>query len=341
MNPISLQQIIPVLLSLTPVILFLGILKLLDSFKLLRMRDVLLAILIGTAAAMISYFINRFFLGTVKLNLKHYSQFDAPLIEETLKGMYIFYLIRANRVGFRIDIAIYGFALGAGFALVENVFYLHAITDSNPLLWIVRGFGTAIMHGGTTAIFGILAKTDVDQRQSAQFLSFFPGLAVAMILHAVYNHFILPPLIMTGLLILTLPVLFYLIFQQSERSTRRWLDIGFDTDQELLNIITTDKMSDSKIGLYLKSLKESYPAEVILDMICYMRLYLELSIKAKGMLMMREMGFDPEPDATLKPALEEMVFLEKSIGKTGMMTVSSFLSVRSQDIWQLKLLAQK
>ena len=107
------------------------------------------------------------------------------------------------------------------------------------------------------------------------------------------------------------------------------------------NIITTDKMSDSKIGLYLKSLKESYPSEVILDMICYMRIYLELSIKAKGMLMMREMGFHPEPDDTLKPALEELAFLEKSIGRTGMMTVSSFMSMRSQDIWQLKLLAQQ
>ncbi|NQT23885.1 PrsW family intramembrane metalloprotease [candidate division KSB1 bacterium] len=336
-----MQEITRVLVSLIPVILFLAILKLFDSFKLLKMRDILFAILLGATAAAMSYFINRFFLSTVKLDLNHYSQYDAPLIEETLKGMYIFFLIRANRVGFRIDIAIYGFALGAGFALVENIFYLQAITDSNLLLWIVRGFGTAIMHGGTTAIFGILAKTDVDQRQSMRFLSFFPGLAVAMIIHSIFNHFFLPPMIMTGILILTLPILFYLIFQQSERSTRQWLDIGFDTDQELLNIITTDKINDSKIGLYLKSLKESYPSEVILDMICYMRVYLELSIKAKGLLMMREMGFEPERDDTLKPALDELVFLEKSIGRTGMMIVSSFMSMRSQDIWQLKLLAQQ
>ena len=68
-----------------------------------------------------------------------------------------------RRVGFLVDAAVLGFAVGAGFALVENVVYLRAITDAPLGLWLVRGLGTAVMHGGTTAMFAMLARTLVDR----------------------------------------------------------------------------------------------------------------------------------------------------------------------------------
>ena len=196
------------------------------------------------------------------------------------------------------------------------------------------------MHGGTTAIFAIIAKNDVDQRGTTHFLSFFPGLATAMVIHAVFNHFFLPPLATTLLLIVVLPTLMVFIFKQSEKSTRDWLDVGFDTDQELLEILTTDKIGQSKIGIYLNSLKDSFPAEVVFDIICFMRTHLELSIKAKGIMLMKEAGLDPPMDPTIQPMLDELAFLEKSIGRTGKMTISSFMSTDSKDIWQLKMLAE-
>lgn len=82
----------------------------------------------------------------------------APVIEELLKGALIIVLIRGGRVGFLVDATIQGFAIGAGFALVENLYYLGALPDSSLGLWLIRGFGTAIMHGGTTAIFAIFSK---------------------------------------------------------------------------------------------------------------------------------------------------------------------------------------
>mgnify|MGYP000417393272 CR=1 FL=1 len=45
----------------------------------------------------------------------------------------------------------FGFAVGAGFAVFENLFYLMQAEHRSLLVWFVRGFGTAIMHGGTTA----------------------------------------------------------------------------------------------------------------------------------------------------------------------------------------------
>ena len=58
-----------------------------------------------------------------------------------------------------------GYAVGAGFATVENLYYLGTLTDAHMAVWIVRGFGTAILHGGVQAIFAALV---LSQRRPAR-----------------------------------------------------------------------------------------------------------------------------------------------------------------------------
>ena len=82
-------------------------------------------------------------------------------------------LLRRGRVGFLVDAAILGFAVGAGFALVENVEYLRALSERELGLWLVRGLGTAILHGATTAIVAILAKGLGDRHPEQPFLPCF------------------------------------------------------------------------------------------------------------------------------------------------------------------------
>jgi len=64
----------------------------------------------------------------------------------------------------------------------------------------------------------------------------------------------------------------------------------------------------------------------------------ELGIKAKGMLLMREAGFEAEPDPSLRPKLEEVHYLEKNIGRTGMRALKPFVHTSTQDLWQMNLL---
>ena len=86
------------------------------------------------------------------------SDYDAPLLEDLLKGSVLIALVARGRVGFLVDAAVHGFAIGAGFALIENVTYLRAFGTAPWTLWLVRGLGTAMLHGGTTAIFGVLSR---------------------------------------------------------------------------------------------------------------------------------------------------------------------------------------
>jgi RsiW-degrading membrane proteinase PrsW (M82 family) len=326
--------------GLLPVILFLIGFVLLDSYKLVRLGPLLVAILSGCAIAGISYLVNIFLVNGWGLDFNLFTRYIAPIVEESLKALVVFYFLRANRVGFLVDAAIIGFAVGAGFAVVENIYYMTELPDATPIVWIVRGCGTAIMHGGATAIFAVISKALQERAAKPGARLFVPGLLIAVLLHSIYNHFFFQPVLSTLIVLISLPPLLFATFWYSERSLRRWLDVGFDSSTELIELIHSGEFSASKAGRYLHSLRESFRGEVVADMLCYLRLHLELSLRAKGELMMREQGFKTEPDAEVRAKLDELQFLERSIGKTGTLAMRPVLNFRSRDLWQLYMLGK-
>ena len=82
-----------------------------------------------------------------------------------------------------VDTAISGFAVGAGFAVLENLTYIPDLSASGLITSAIRGLGTAMMHGGTTAIFGIVSVSLSEIRASRSKLVFLPGLAIAVFIH--------------------------------------------------------------------------------------------------------------------------------------------------------------
>ena len=326
-------------LSLPPVFVFLAVLVFLDSYKLIPLRSIVGAIIIGSVVAVVAMFFNSWLLTHIFKDVSTFSRYLAPLIEEFLKALFLIYLIGSKRVGFMVDAAIYGFAIGAGFAFIENVYYLHVVESSNLLLWVVRGFGTAAMHCGTMAIFGVVSKSMADRHNTVNPFVYLPGFVIAVIIHSLFNHFILPPVIATVVLLIFFPVILVITFDQSEKATRHWLGIGMDTDVEMLEAITSGKVTGTRVGQYLESLKTHFPGEVVADMLCFLRLHLELALRAKGVLMMREIGFKvEETDIEIEEKFRELKYLEKSIGKTGKLAILPFIHTSSRDIWQIYML---
>lgn len=335
-----MTQILNILISLLPVLVFLVALVFLDSFKLVSLRSVLQAILVGAVVAAACYFLSVQLMDTLSVSDLRYKRYIAPLTEELLKSLYVAFLIRSTRIGFIVDAAIYGFAVGAGFALVENAYYLRELQNPQVLVWVVRGFGTAIMHGSTMAIFGILAKGISDRHDSRSPLVFLPGLLVAYIIHSLYNHFLLNPVASAALLLAILPFLVVFVFERSERATRKWLGVGFDSDVDLLETIHTGAVTETHVGRYLESLKHAFPGQVVADMLCLLQVHLELSVRAKGVLLAREAGIRLPVDDAVKANLEELKYLEKSVGMTGKLAMTPFLSMTSRDLWQLYMLGK-
>ena len=85
----------------------------------------------------------------------------------------------------------------------------------------------------------------------------------------------------------------------------------------MLESINSGAFPDSHAGRYLHSLRDRFRGEVVADMLCYLRLHVELALRAKGLLLLRESGFDEPPvDDDLRAQLQELRYLEHSLGKT-------------------------
>src|SRR5262249_48824293 len=141
-----------------PALIFLGVLIYLDSYKLVRLRWVVLAMALGGAAAAASYTVNGMLLSRLAMDFTTYSRYVSPLVEESAKALVLIWFIRSHKIGFLVDASIFGFAVGTGFALLENAYYLRSIPDTHIVVWVIRGLGTAVMHGGTTAIFAMASQ---------------------------------------------------------------------------------------------------------------------------------------------------------------------------------------
>ncbi len=335
-----LQAGLRILLGLLPVFAFLLALILLDSFKLVKLRTVAGLIAAGGLAAAASLIINVQLGEVLGLDGSTLVRYVAPAIEELLKSAVIVFLIARHRVAFLVDAAIIGFAVGAGFAAVENMHYFVALEENGIALWVVRGFGTALMHGSVSAMMAIISKQLVDTRGGPRPWVFLPGLTLATILHSVFNHFFIAPTMTTVLILVVLPVFFVAVFHFSEIRTRDWLGTGFDTDAELLETITAGQASDSRIGAYLLELRERFPSSTVVDMVCLLRLRLELSIRAKGILIARQAGFEVPPDPDMEGRFAELKFLEHSIGRTGLLAMSPLFHFSDRDLWQYHMIGK-
>lgn len=330
-----------ILVGLLPVFAFLLALILLDSFKLVRLRLVAGLIIAGGLAAVASLMLNNRFEAAFNLDLATFVRYVAPVTEEVLKSVVIVYLIARHRVAFLVDAAIIGFAVGAGFAAVENIHYFVALEENGVALWIVRGFGTALMHGSVSAIVAIISIQLAERHEGPRPWVFLPGLVLAIILHSGFNHFFIAPTITTMLILVVLPAFFVAVFHFSESRTREWLGTGFDTDAELLEAIHAGQASDSRIGSYLEDLRRRFPPPTVVDMVCLLRLRLELSIRAKGILLARQSGFEVPPDPDLEGRFTELKFLEHSIGKTGLLAMSPLFHFSDRNLWQYHMIGKR
>ncbi len=324
--------------AILPIFAFLLILFLMDSFKLVRYGTILAALGAGVLSALVALALQTWFAGAANVSLPILTRVVAPLTEETLKAAFIVYALRAKRFGFLVDAAIVGFAVGTGFALVENLEYLRWSTDTRIALWLVRGFGPALLHGATTAVFAMLAKGLSERHPDRTSANLAIAWLAAVLVHSVHNQFLLPPLVTTIGLLVVLPLLVTFVFERSERATREWVGEGLDLDVELLGLLTSPDFGASRLGTYLGELRTRFAGPVVADMFCLLRIELELAIRAKGMLMARDEGLEVPVDSSLRARLQEWRYLQGSIGRTGLLALKPLRAMGARDVWQRQLL---
>jgi len=326
--------------ALLPTLVYVLLVYKLDHFALLSVKRLLLLVGCGVLAALACFGLFRL-LGALEEGITDYL---FPVLEEAVKAIPLLVLARRRQTVFFIDSVISGAAVGSGFAILENVFYLALGGPMGFGTVLFRGLEVALIHMGCSAIVAaalMFAVRLADRRRAGLavkrndlWMTVFLFVA-APGLHVLHNTFHANPLMQFVTVFGALAGLLVWIYQYDGDMIHRWLDKGVDKQVALLKAIRAGQLGDTDTGHFLMSVKDKFPAEVFFDVICYVQLYVELMLAAKSRFMMREAGLDlpleAEQAETYRAQYTELTALEKRLGTSARMAVAPVLKYYPAD----------
>ena len=340
-------EIIDWSLALVPVLILTALFIWLDVFKLMSLWETIGLLVLGGIAAVAAYPLSGVFLDQLPIGFSNYSRFVAPWIEESLKAIAIISLFRFNRIGFKLDAVISGFAVGAGFSLVENVLYLMRFPELPPTVWLVRGLGTAVMHGTTLAIMAAIAHELAERetrRAAGEFdfnpLWFVPGLLAAVATHTLFNQFPEQPMLaMLGTLIVS-PLALMAIFRFGAGEAEQWLTVERDAHRAMLETLSAGRFPDDPGGQRIAALAARsglQSGELIRE---YWELLTRLVVASEETLLAQSAnGERVESDARV--GFIRLDQLKRSLGRSTMAALKPLLPFSRNDYWELSELRER
>ena len=332
-----LQPLLFLLVALTPGLIFSGALIYFDCYKLVKVSQIFWCLLLGTLVTFAAYYINGMMLDVLEIDFAEYARYVSPFIEESLKIIALILLYIRVSPAFPIQTVILGFTLGLGFGLAENVFYLVQSESTTLRIQLIRGFGTAFLHGGTVAIFTLFLENPLNKKMKFfnKALVVLTGFLLICVLHSIFNFFLLTPVLQTIIVFTLLPCFFYFTFKYSQRNIKDWINAGINSNIQLLDMLSQRGAEHNNLSTFFSNISHSFSKEIELAIHSYMKIFLELSIRNKSILMMREYGFDASLDNKFHEKISELKLLEGSIGKAGLLLITPILDIKRADFWKL------
>jgi hypothetical protein len=303
---------------------------------------------LGAGLAAVSYISNGHVMDGLPIGFTDYSRYVAPVIEETLKALVIVGLFATDRVGFKLDAAIAGFAVGAGFSMFENGYLLTLFPGANLGVWLVRGFGTAVMHGGATALFAVITHEFSEHQAHHNGVHtklypwvFLPGLLVAIAVHSAFNHLPGDPLLaMLGAMVL-IPLTLLAVFAKGGATAHHWLEDDRDRHAEILADMRAGRFEDTEDGRALAALAQRFPPRIAREAREWIELQLALVLRAEEVLLAHERGERPEVGAAEHADFQRLDALARDMGRAARHALEPHLHFSRNDLYELRMLRHR
>jgi len=335
-------------MAIVPVLAFLIIFDRLDVFDLISTRVIAVLVAAGAGIAFLTLQINTTLTYVTPLDGEGLSRYVAPILEEALKAIPIIILFHQNKLGYKLDAGIAGFAVGSGFAAFENIYFLHEMAGASTATWLVRGFGTAVMHGGATAVFALVSHTMTGRQtagSSAKYVFgmsyFLPGLIVAAVLHGIFNWSGTHPLVIMVLTLIFVPLVLFLTFAFDEKFTKNWLKQDSDEHRKILEDLESGAYMDSKRGARVLAVVDLSLTATLDDVLAYIKLKTQLVLRAEELILASQQEEDFAVGEEEMDMFEELVVLEGRIGVLTLMALEPHLGFSRNDLWELSRLRQQ
>ena len=171
-----------------------------------KSRLVVAFILTGTTVCLIAGEINTRIYLAIGKDMLYFTTTVSPVTEELLKALPIllFALFISDN---RQKLAQSAFAVGLGFAIMENMIMITQNLYSVDIKWaIMRGFGASLMHSICTVAVGI-GISFVRKRKKLFYCGTLSLLMLAVTYHSIYNTLVMSPQKYFGVL---LPICTYI-----------------------------------------------------------------------------------------------------------------------------------
>ena len=204
---------------------------------------------------------------------------------------------------------------------------------------MIRGFGTAIMHGGTATILAMISITLYERRPTGGLQLLLPGFLAAVALHTGFNYLLVRPALATLATLLVLPLVIYLVFEHSERILRNWLDVDLESDVKLLRVDqhrhvprqplrplpavaarSLSRRGSGRHAVLAATARRTRPA------------------RQGHAAAARKRHASRRSTTETRDKLAELEQLERAIGKAGVLALRPLMMATGKDIWQLTLL---
>ena len=320
--------------ALLPVVIYIIVVYQIDNFSLISVKRLLLLILCGMLTALACF---ALFQLTGTIIPESLSDSVNPIIEEMVKGIPLLWLAARKKIVFFIDSVICGAAVGGGFSILENIFYLLLDDQMGIGTVLFRGLEVALVHMGCSALVAAGLMLIVRMIEYSRSRSVVKKSDIAMsvfllseapVLHLFHNTFHFVPLVQFVFVIGTLGGLLVWTYFYDVEMIHSWIDTGLDKQLDLLASIKTGRLDDTPTGKFLESVKDAFPPKDFFDIICYVQLHVELSVASRSRVMLRETGLEdnlPLSDEMKEQILSQYIeykILEKRLGNAARMTIA-------------------
>lgn len=171
-----------------------------------KVRRLVIFMIVGITSCLFISELNNILLGVFNNDVFYVTTTITPVTEEIIKMLPILYFAIVISDDRRALIP-NAFAVGVGFALLENVVILTQNVENVTIFWaLIRGFGSGLVHGICTVMVG-WGISYIKKRRKFFYCGTFALLSLAIIYHATYNLLVQSDYQYVGIL---LPIITYI-----------------------------------------------------------------------------------------------------------------------------------
>ncbi len=257
----------------------------------------------------------------------------APVVEEVLKSLVL--LLLSRRMTYFVDGALYGFAAGIAFSILENVLiYLpHARGEGAGWLALMRAFSTCLMHGSASALVGTAIGRFRYGHGGRRALSLVLGWGAAILLHMGFNRLSYTAVPGLGILLGALGIgigggvliIFFIRWGLAEE--KRWLGetlgLGVGVTQKEVSLVQRYEQIDGLLEPVWE--RFGFEEEKLEQVAAFLLKQGQLGIKRKARSMTTDLAEQGRLDEEISGLQEEMERIRRQVGTYIMMCVRSIL----------------